>query len=446
MSAGWLRLLPRDLRRTMAENVEYRRVLGNGSWLLADRFLRLVVGLTISVWMARYLGPADFGKISYAIAFSALFSVIASLGVDSIAVRDLVRFPSAKSEIVGSVFALKLLGGCLAFIAAVATIWLLDPADEQAIALVAIISAGFIFQGFDAADVWFQSQVLSKFTVLARGVPFLCAAAIRTWLILSHASLSAFAWAMTAEVLLTAAGFAVVYRVSGNLWHELRPGLLEMRRLLSECWPLALSGLAIMLYMRIDQVMLARMIDDREVGLYSAALRLSEIWYVLPAIAVSSLLPGLTRSKSSSEREYYSNIRALFRILVRVAVLIALVVSLLADPLIRVLYGNRYEGAGTILSIHVWAAVFVFLGVGLGPWIVNEGLQRFSLFQTVLGAVTNVALNLLFIPKAGAAGAAMATLLAQFVAVVVALAFFRRTRPMLRIVATSLVSFWRTTR
>ena len=168
--------------------------------------------------------------------------------------------------------------------------------------------------------------------------------------------------------------------------------------------------------MRIDQVMLAEMAGEREVGLYSAAVRLSEIWYVIPTIIVTSAMPSLTEARARSQELYYERLQRMCIFLTRVAYLVAVPMTFLANPVVHFLFGKSYEAAGHILAVHIWTAVFVFLGVASGPWMVNEGFTKLSLYQTSIGAISNIALNLFMIPRFGALGAAWATIVSQCLA------------------------------
>src|SRR5262249_6022839 len=159
MNAVWLRYLPEFLRAKLTDRHNLQALIANSGWLLADRIIRMLVGFFVTAWIARYLAPKLFGQLNYAIAFVALFNAIATLGLDGIVVRELVRHPEKKDEILGSAFVLKLIGGAGAFIVAFATIWLARPMDMETRWLVGIIAAGMLFQAFDVADLWFESQV-----------------------------------------------------------------------------------------------------------------------------------------------------------------------------------------------------------------------------------------------------------------------------------------------
>ncbi len=392
------------------------KILSNTGWLFFDKILRMGVGLIVGVWVARYLGPEQFGAFNFAIAFVALFGALATLGLDGIVVRDIVREPEKKYEILSSTFILKLCGGIVAFLISLAAIFLMRPVESQTHWLVGIIAAGMIFQSFDAIDLWFQSQVQSKYTVIAKNSAFVTLALVRVVLILTKAPLTAFAWAALVEIITGAAGLVLFYlkqQPFAALW---RPKIDTTRRLVKESWPLILSGLAVMIYMRIDQIMLAQMIGNTEVGLYSAALRFSEIWYFIPIVIVSSVMPFLTHARLESKELYFQRLQQLFNNLVRIAYIIALPMTFISSFLVTSLYGPAYSRAGLILAIHIWSAVFVFIGVGMSPWMINEGMMRYSLIQTIGGALANIALNIILIPRYGAVGAAISTLISQMIA------------------------------
>jgi len=372
------------------------------------------VGLFVGVWVARYLGPEQFGAFNFAIAFVALFGAFASLGLDGIVVRDIVREPESKYEILSSAFILKFCGGCVAFLISLASIYLMRPEESQTHWLVGVIAAGMIFQSFDTIDLWFQSQMKSKYTVIAKNAAFVVFALVRIVLILNNAPLPAFAWAAFAEIILGALGLIVCFfkQHTVPVWS---PRIETARRLVRESWPLMLSGLAIMIYVKIDQIMLSFLAGDRSVGVYSAAIRLSEIWYFVPMAIVSSLVPSVMQIKHQDEHLYYNKLQSIFNLMALLAYSVALPISLLSSSIIANLYGTLYKDASIILTIHVWAGLFVFLGVTRSLWILAEGYTKISLYTTITGALLNITLNLYLIPKYGALGAAIATVISYCV-------------------------------
>lgn len=425
---GLLRLLPGVVRSALEGRQELRQIIGNTGWLFADKLMRMGVGLLVSVWVARYLGPAQFGMLSYATAFVALFGALATLGLDGIVVRELVRKPGDSREILGSAFALRLAGGLLALLMAVAVVSWLRHGEQPLRWLVAIIAAGAVFQAFDVIDFWFQANVLSKHTVMAKNAAFSVASLARVGLILSHAPLILFAGVSLMEVVLGAAGLVIVYRRNNGFPGEWRRSAGRCRRLLGDSWPLILSGFSVAIYMKIDQVMLGEMSGDRAVGIYSSAVRISEIWYFLPMIIASSVFPAVLHAKQRDEGLYIRRMQRLFSLMTAISLAIAVPMTFLSEWVVITLFGAGFAAAGPVLAIHIWASLFVFLGVAQGPWDLAENLTRLALFRISSGAVINVVLNIFLIPAYGAVGAAVATVVSQAFAAVLLNAVHAKTR------------------
>jgi len=416
MSAGWLRLLPGYLKDRLEGRPVLQKVIGNTGWLLADKALRMGLGLVVVVWMARYLGPQQYGLLNYAIALVALFGMLANVGLDSIVVRDIVRDPANRNAILGSAFTLKLVGGVVAVLGVVATSLLIGANDDMLTWLVVLISLGLLPQAFDAIGLWFDSQIKARYAVLARNVAFVALASTKLVLVWIEAPLISFAWALLVESTLTAVALVVAYRIARCQVWDWRTNVPLMRQMLRQGWPLILSGIVVAIYMRIDQVMLGQMLGDEAVGLYSAAARISELWYLVPGAIVASAAPVLASAREAGITPYRERLERLFRLLGWLSLVVALPVSLLAEPLILLLFGTDYRASGIVLAIHVWAGFFVALGVASSQYLILEDLNHISLQRTFLGAVLNVALNLAWIPAYGVAGAAWATLVSYAVA------------------------------
>jgi PST family polysaccharide transporter len=271
MNQAWIQLLPPILRSKLHGRYTLQKILSNTGWLFADRILRMGVGLIVGVWVARYLGPEQFGLFNYAIAFVSLLMPLATLGLDGIVVRDLVRDPTCKDVTLGTTFVLKLLGAVVTIFITIGAIVLIRPGSHQDHWLVGIVAAGMLFQAFDTIDFWFQSQVQSKYTVYARNLAFVLLALVKVALIQVHAPLIAFVWAGLAETAIGTVGLVIAFHAAGNHLKNWKITLVRAKTLLRDSWALILSGVAIMIYMKIDQIMLGEMVGDHAVGIYSAA-------------------------------------------------------------------------------------------------------------------------------------------------------------------------------
>jgi polysaccharide transporter, PST family len=388
-------------------------VIANIGWLFLDKIVRMGVGLYITLYIARYLGASQFGTFNYAIAFAAMFSPIATLGLDAVVIRYLVNDVSFKQQILPTVFWLKLIGSLGALFLSVAGIYLFRHNDSLTISLVSILAGVGVVQTFDTIDIWFQSQVESKYTVVAKNSAFILTAILRVMLIESKAPLIAFAIAGLVEAGLGALGLVILFKARGNTINLLQGDTSLAKKLLQESWPLILTGLSIMIYMRIDQIMLGQMIGEKAVGIYSAATRISEIWYFIPMAIASSIAPSIYAAKKISEQVYYQKIEKFIRLMVFASIIIAIPMTFLSGFIVTTIFGSEYVEAGGILAVHIWAAVFVFMGVATSPWFNAEELNHLSFHRTFLGALINVGLNLVLIPAYGGIGASIATVISQ---------------------------------
>jgi O-antigen/teichoic acid export membrane protein len=412
----WLGYLPERVRVRIAERPGLLKILGNIGWLSFDKALRVGVGLFVGVWVARYLGPEQFGQLSFAMAFVALFGAIATMGLPGILVRDLVRAPEHAPEFLGTGVALQVVGAILALVLAVLAIGLLRPENTLMKALVAIIGLSLLFKAMDPVRYWFESRVESKYVVWGDNGVFLAAAGIRIGLILAGAPLITFAWLLLAEAVLTALALVVVYRKVGPANGRWQLRLERASKLLRDSWPLVFAGMAVLVYMKIDQIMLGQMLNDEAVGIYSAAARISEVFYFIPVVISASVFPAIIRARSESESLYMERLQRLYDILAFISLIVALPLSLMSGWLTVALFGPAYEAAGPVLAIHVWALIFVALGVASSAWLLAENRQMLSLQRALLGAVVNIVLNAVLILDHGPVGAAYATVISYAVA------------------------------
>jgi PST family polysaccharide transporter len=431
VSAHW-RKLEQQLR-SVSDNPHIRPIIGNASWLVADRVVRMSVNVGLTVMIARYLGARQFGEFNYAWAFVSLFSSLATFGLDSVVVRDLVSVPAQAQVTLGTAFAIRLCGGLLAFVAAGAGVAVARPGERLLLELTLVMGAAAVFQSADVFDFWFQSRVRSKNSVYARNLAFLISASLRAILVWERAPLIYFACCVFLEAFLASVGLLTVYRRAGQRVGTWRVQMRRCGELLHLGWPLMLSGLAIMIYMKIDVVMIGSLLGDRATGIYTAATRISEIWYFVPAAIVTSVAPSIAAAKTTNDKVYYARLERLFRWLTLFALFVALAMTVGSSALVRLLFGRDYQAAGPILAVHIWAGLFVSLGVAQGLWDVNECLVRLALFRTATGAAANVALNMLLLPRLGPMGAAVATVISYAVSAFFLNALHPRTRRIFRL-------------
>ena len=392
-------------------NSDQLKILSNMSWLFSERIFRMGTGFLILAWTARYLGVDQFGTLNYAIAFVALFSPIVQLASDQIIFRDLIQKSDLKNTILGTSFLIKSIAGIAIFVLATLTILLIQNENSIVLKLVIIVGTSSFFSGFSTIEQWFQSQVDSKYTILARNSSFIVSTILRLILFRLHAPVEYFAWLVVIELFLNSLGFIFVFQASGNDILKWKFNRRYSQDLMQVSFPLIFSSLAIVIYMRIDQVMLGQLASAQSVGIYSAAVKLSEIWPFASTVIVKSLAPSIILEKESSEYNYYRKLQRLCNFQACLVYIIAIPMIFLSKPFVVLVFGSEYSAAGVILSIHIWSSMFLFLGYVKEIWITTEGITWFAFAFTVSGAIMNVILNYLLIPIYQEVGAALATVI-----------------------------------
>jgi len=404
----------------------FKKYAQNIGYILLGKIIKLVVTFTVGIALIRYLGPEQFGLLSYAMSFVFLFYALADLGLDYIIIRELVKSKD-KDEILGSGFLLKIIGSLFALITIFVIINIMN-LEFYSKLIISIISIGMLFRTFDIIDFYFQSEVLAKYIVYAQVSSLVLTSILYLYFIYLKLPLIHFAYIVFFETVFTGFGLLICYKLKTKRHISWKVNFDKMKGLLSDSWPLILTIVAISIYMRIDQVMIKAILNVTAVGYYSVAVNIAEMFYIIPVILTSALFPAIINAKLKGEKLYYDRLQKLFVALFWIALGIAIFISIIAKPLISVLYGPKYSESVGVLSLLIWASIFVFLGVGRSQWMISENLQLFSMFYQISGAVLNILLNMFLIPAYGIQGAAIATIISQFIASVLTSLFSKKTR------------------
>ncbi len=409
-----------------------RRILGSITWLSADRLLRLAVGVVVGALVARYLGPAQFGIISTAWALFSLASPLVS-GFDKIIVRELVVGEVSQESILGATLFYKTVTGILAYGGLVAYAVLVfddagsDAGQRQLLIVTLIIGVQIITQSLDIYALWFESRILSKYVAWCSCAAVVLSGAAKLIAIGLEAGLYAFAALTVIEMLVTRLLVAAIYRRKRESAAPWRLCLDVLRRLVVQSWPLVLSGFAAAVYLSIDVVMLERMRGAAEAGIYGAASRVSTILYFLPAVVCTSVMPTLVKSRQADRLTFNNWMQHLYNLMSLMAYLVIVGGSIAAPFFIRLLFGREFFAAVPVFLVHVWACLPVFLGAARDRYVIVEGFLRFALLSSLLGAAVNIGLNRVLIPRYGAMGAAIATLISFSVGLIFSSLLYART-------------------
>lgn len=403
------------------------KVARNAFWLIGARVYHMALNLVVSLLMARYLGPANYGLINYAASFTALFTSVCTLGISSILVNELLHEKN-QGRLLGSSIGLRLCSSLLSVITIVALAYVLNPEEPTTVWVVLIYSTTLVFQSFDSINCWYQSRLASKVPAAIGAVGYTAAAAYRIWLLVTQKNVCWFAASHAVEFALVAVLLLCAYRRDAGAEQKLRFSLDAGRGILSKSYHFILSGMMVAVYGQMDRVMLKSMIDEASVGYYSAAVAITSMWTFLLSAIIESAKPVILEKHGRDPRAFQRYLIGLYGVLMYISFGAAVGITVLAKPIILLLYGEAYLDARGALSILCWDTAFSYLGVARSVWMVPNGKQKYEKYIAASGAVCNLILNAVMIPVWGVNGAAIATLITQIFTNFIVGFFFREIR------------------
>ncbi len=391
----------------------------NTGWLILARVGSLLIKVLVGFAIANYLGKDQNGLLNYPQAFTAFFLAAAALGLDGFTTRELLKNPQKKNELLGTSLRLKLLGGLVAmpliYIGYLINQEFFTP-TQTPLHYILIIGLSGVTQAFYITDSYFQATVQAKYVTYTQIFGNILSALIKLSLILNHAELIWFIWAIFFDTVILAFGYFYFYQKRVGGLFQWRYEKSVAKHLLSNSWPLAFSAILVSLYMKIDQLMVDSYLGSGQLGIYSTVVQLSESWYFIPVAIVTSVFPAIMNAKRDDQQRYQKRLQNMYDLMVWMSLGIAIITTFISPLAYRIIYKEEFWSGAHVLSVHVWAGIFVFLGSASGQYLIAEGYTKISLIRTAVGALVNIILNIFLIPKYGIMGAAIATLIAYFTA------------------------------
>ncbi len=413
----------------------FRKYFSSVSWLLVERVFSMGVAFAIGIYTANQLGTENFGKFNFARSFSTLITVFAPLGMGAVMTRNLINHPEKRNLTLGTVFATRASASLISIIAVVLTALVFDSLmwqDELKFLLVLIVSVPVFFESFNILGEYYTSQAQAKYHVYGELAKTIISASVKLLLLfVFHASVIWFAWVLILDAIVydivVISVLKIKFKESPLQW---KVDWSYARKMIKESLPLVFSGFVITVYMRLDTVMIGEMLNDTEVGKFSAALRFSEATFFVPTVICGALFPAIIASKKEGEARFTEQTQKLSDILTLIGLVIAIGVNICSYWIFKYLYKPEYAEAQSVLIIHVWSGVMVGLGMLANSWLIANNLQKYSLTRTIWGAIVNAGMNTVLIPKLGIDGAAISTLVSQAVASYLSNYITPKTRPL----------------
>ncbi|TCD11512.1 flippase [Pedobacter frigidisoli] len=396
----------------------FNKYLKNTGWLMLARVGSLVIKILVGFAITNYLGKELNGILNYPTAFTTFFIAAAALGLDGFTTRELLKTPENKDRLLGTAFWLKIIGG-LAIIPLIYfayTLWNSFKPIETPLLYILIIGLTGISQAFYITDSYFQSKVQAKYVMRVQVFGNILSAIIKLVFILLKLNIEWFVFALLLDTIILAIGYIYFYQIKvGSIFQWVFDSKLA-KYLIKNSWPLALSAVLVSIYMKIDQLMVENYLGTGALGIYSTVVQLSESWYFIPVAIVTSVFPAIMNAKRDDALRYAKRLQNMYDIMVWISLSVALFMTFASPIIYHLVYKPEFWGGAHVLTVHVWAGIFVFLGSASGQYLIAEGYTKLSMLRTGTGAIVNILLNIIWIPKYGIMGAALATLVAYFTA------------------------------
>ena len=404
----------------------------NAGWLIAGRVFQMILSFGISIITARYLGPSNYGTINYATAYIVFFTSLCTLGINSIIIKEFVEKPEEQGLTIGTTLVLRAVSSAISTLMIIAIVSVVDKGEEVTIIVTGLCSISLIFHIFETINYWFQAQYKSKITAIASLIAYICTSIYKITLFLLNKSVFWFAFATSVDYICVAIILIFAYKKNrGPRWSF---SWKKGKKLLSQSYHYILSGMMVAIYTQTDKLMLKQMLDSTNVGYYSLAATINKMWVFVLAAIIDSMVPTIMNwYKKGDMNQFNRKNRQLYAIVIYVSIFVAVCFMVFGKIAIRTIYGDAYAPAASVLSIICWYTIFSYLGVARNAWIVCENKQKYLKYMYFGAAIINIILNYIMIPKWGASGAAIASLITQLCTSIVLPAFISEMRPNTRL-------------
>ncbi len=409
------------------ENNKKTSFINNTSWNLVGQVIRLLIAFFLNILTSRYLGPANVGVINYVASYLAFFTSLVSLGLNGVIIHEFINHRNEEGEVLGSAIALRFFVGIISVVTFISLMYVID-GDDSTIMIVVILQAVQLpFMCMDTVNFWYQSKMRSKYAVIAQTVAYGFMAIYKSFLLISGKNVIWFAASSSLDTILLSGLYFVFYNKHKE--QKLKVSFEYSKKLLRMGVPFILANLMVVVYGQMDKIMIKQLLNStEEVGLYSAAINICGLIGFIPISILDSGRPLIAEAKNESEKEYEKRFKQVVAGIMWLCFVYSVGVTILSKPIILILYGRDYIGGNMCLKIAVWYTSFSYLGSARSFWLICENKKRFVFIFSAFGAICNVIMNILLIPRWGIDGAALATLMTQFIANFLVPILFKDTR------------------
>lgn len=386
----------------------------NLGFLLSDNVIKLVIGFFISIFIARYLGSENLGKVNYVIAFLGFYEILIIFGMDVTLTKEIGLNLESGNKIISSIIIFRIVMFLVTLPFWILLFFMFGNSDTKLNIIFYLSLINIFLTIFLVPKNYYQAMSLNKYDVMASQIGYIIAAFLKIFFVYFHGNVYTYVLITVGEKLIYIVLIWFFYLKKEKFRFELDKFFLK--KIIKESFPLLLVSVSIFIYMKIDQLMVGKMLGMKQVGVYSIGVKLAELVYFIPMAVSTAYFPKILHSKKEKTiAEYENEVVKLGRINVFICFIFSLGATLFGKEFVKLVYGVEYIKSGEVFVIYSWASIFVALGVSHGNYMVIEEKNKYSFNATILGAIMNVILNYVLIPKYGIIGTSYATVISQWI-------------------------------
>ena len=388
------------------------RVAKNAGWIIICKIAQAVLALVINMLTARFLGPSNYGLLTYAASLVAFVVPLMELGFSNILVQEIVNDPEHEGEYLGTSMLLSVASSLACIFAVISFTFLTNGAEHLTIIVCALYSILLVFQALELIRFWFQAKLLSKYTSIISLCTYSIVSAYKAYLLITQKSVEWFAISNALDYLLiSCASIYFYYRLGGK---KLKFRKKIASQMFQKSKHYIISSMMVTVFAQTDKIMLKLMLDETATGYYGAAVQCASLSSFVFVAIIDSFRPSIFESLRIDKVLFEERLSMLYSVIIYLSLAQSVVITCFAPVIIHILYGAKYMAAVSALQIVVWYTTFSYLGSIRNIWILANNKQRYLWIINLSGALSNIGLNLLLIPRLGIEGAAVASLITQF--------------------------------
>jgi len=406
----------------------------NFSWLVFDKFARASLNFLLFIFLARYLGPQEFGILNYLLALVFLFTSLSSLGINPVLTNILIKNKrKTNNSIISNSYILRFFSSLFGYLIFILFIIYLHGKNVY-LSYSIIIGLSIIIKSYEVLFSYFESKSLSKYIVISQTISLVIVFSLIVFFLYLEFDIKYIYYCFLIDSLITLFLINIFFfKKERNFLFNL--DFRKIYKIIHKSFPVLLSIISIVIYMRIDQVMINLLLSEKDVGIYSVSVRIVEMFHFIPKIIMVSYLPILLISKN-----YTFELIKINSLLFKISILFIFFIFVLSKYITSILFGEIYmESVLTTILLSI-SLIFVFFGVANEHWYISKNLQKYYALNVFIGAITNIILNYFLIQSFGISGAAYSTILTYLLIIFLFDIFNKKTRVLLKLKYKSIIT------